>query len=415
MQMSKKAWLEYIRKMRAISEEAASQMEKFVQVNGFGDNKALLDYAMALTNHYGEAAGTLACEMYEATAEAQGIMIRPAEPAPIPEYGEVAKAINGTLKFSQKMVPKTVGRMVKQVGADTTLKNAIRDGAEFAWVPHGDTCAFCITLASRGWQKVSKHTLKNGHAEHIHPNCDCNYTVRFDGKSSVEGYDPDKYLDMYNSAAPGGKPDDKIKALRRSLLKEQENSNKQRKKLEQTTLVDLQKIKSNEFRDKLDSLTENVDERRDIHKAAIDIMEHRTGTRYEDLAFINTRNGKIIINKDYDYYEDGISACKPNKPMLKMLGEEAEGMIIAVHNHPGSGAPSKADIMAAKERKYKYGVVICHNQTVYKYTLSDDFVYTLNTDFSLAKLENAKYNNSEKDIQDAIKEMETAGLKIEVI
>lgn len=27
------------------------------------------------------------------------------------------------------------------------LKNALRDGAEFAWVSNGDTCAFCMTLA----------------------------------------------------------------------------------------------------------------------------------------------------------------------------------------------------------------------------------------------------------------------------
>lgn len=49
-----------------------------------------------------------------------------------------------------------VSRLVKRAGADTTLKNAQRDGAEFAWVPHGDSCAFCLTLASRGWQRASQ-------------------------------------------------------------------------------------------------------------------------------------------------------------------------------------------------------------------------------------------------------------------
>ena len=42
-----------------------------------------------------------------------------------------------------------------------------------------------------------KKALKNGHAEHIHANCDCTYAVRFDSRTEVEGYDPDKYLDMY--------------------------------------------------------------------------------------------------------------------------------------------------------------------------------------------------------------------------
>lgn len=214
MQISTKAWIEYIEKMSGISEKAAEMMQDYIRHHGFGDRKAIIDFAFALTSKYGEAVGTLACELFEITAEAQNVLAL-AEQVPTPEYGEVAKAINGTIKQSELKVPATVGRMIKQVGADTTLQNAIRYGAEAAWVPHGDTCAFCITLASRGWQKVSKKTLKNGHAEHIHGNCDCQYAIRFDGKSTVQGYDPDKYLEIYNNADPNGSPNDKINAIRR--------------------------------------------------------------------------------------------------------------------------------------------------------------------------------------------------------
>lgn len=84
--------------------------------------------------------------------------------------------------------------------ADTTLKNACRDGAEWAWVPHGDTCPFCITLASRGWQKASEKVLKGGHAQHIHANCDCEFAIRFDHRTTVAGYDPEEYLQQYRDA-----------------------------------------------------------------------------------------------------------------------------------------------------------------------------------------------------------------------
>lgn len=103
-----------------------------------------------------------------------------------------------------------VSRLVKQAGADTTLKNAIRDGAEWAWVPHGDTCPFCITLASNGWQRASKKALKGDHAQHIHAHCDCEYVIRFDSSTTVDGYDPDKYLEQYY--AYGGD----INAMRRT-------------------------------------------------------------------------------------------------------------------------------------------------------------------------------------------------------
>jgi len=103
-------------------------------------------------------------------------------------------------KASQPQMQQGVSRLVKRAGADTTLKNALRDGAEFAWIPQGDTCAFCLTLASRGWQKASQAAIKGGHAEHIHANCDCEYAIRFDGRSTVAGYDPDKYLRQYRAA-----------------------------------------------------------------------------------------------------------------------------------------------------------------------------------------------------------------------
>ena len=152
-----------------------------------------------------------------------------AEVAEVAEYGEVAKAINGTLKVSQNAaeLASAATRFVKMAGSDTTLKNSIRDGAEFAWIPSGETCAFCLTLASRGWQPASKKIIKNGHAEHIHSNCDCQYAVRFNNKSTVAGYDPDKYRQMYRSA-DGRTPQDKINAMRREAYakdKETEGTN----------------------------------------------------------------------------------------------------------------------------------------------------------------------------------------------
>lgn len=151
--------------------------------------------------------------MYDALAEKAGANVPPAEPAEPADYGETARMVNAT-KQSPPQLQGGVSRLVKRAGADTTLKNAIRDGAEWAWVPHGDTCPFCITLASRGWQKASQKALKGGHAEHIHAHCDCEYAIRFDSRTSVAGYDPEKYLAQYNAA--GGD----INAMRRAQYAE---------------------------------------------------------------------------------------------------------------------------------------------------------------------------------------------------
>lgn len=225
-----KAWNRYISVLRQLNTKAADEMIRYMGQSGTmyfdgnyvltaQDRKRLIDHAYAVATKYGEGAAAAACEMYDAIAFLQNAPVPAAVPAETAAYGEVAKTVNGTLKENPQIVPSAVGRLVKRTGADTTLQNALRDGAEFAWVPHGDTCAFCITLASRGWQKMSKNALKNGHAEHIHSNCDCTYAIRFNDSLNVEGYDPQVYKDMYYGAE-GNTPTERINAMRRKFYAE---------------------------------------------------------------------------------------------------------------------------------------------------------------------------------------------------
>lgn len=218
MQISRRDWERYIQALGAINQTAADAMQTWMDSNPGAELQELIYTAYLLSDRYGEAAASLACEMYDTTAAAQGVALPPAEPAPTASYQETAKAVTGTIKNRRNTVPQTVGRLVKQAGADTMLRNAARDGAEWAWIPSGDTCAFCLTLGSRGWQRQSKKAAKS-HAEHIHANCDCTYAVRFDGKSTVAGYNPDKLLKQYQ-AADGSTPQEKINAMRRAQYAE---------------------------------------------------------------------------------------------------------------------------------------------------------------------------------------------------
>ena len=214
MRLTAKAWSDYADRLSRLNTKAGQLMRAYLERYGAEDTPALIAYASALVDKYGEGSAELACQMYDAMAEAAGLTLPAAEPAAPAAYGEVAKAVNGT-KHSPALLQSAVSRLVKQAGADTTLQNAIRDGAEFAWIPHGDTCAFCLMLASRGWQKAGKRTLKNGHAEHIHANCDCEYAVRFSTSTTVAGYDPEQYLAAYESAE-GRTYQEKLNSLRRA-------------------------------------------------------------------------------------------------------------------------------------------------------------------------------------------------------
>lgn len=231
--MDLNTWTRYRDILKAISQKAADEFRDAVwnihgRWKGVGLGKIprddLIDYAYYLVTKYGEGATAAACEAYDAIAALSGVSVPPAIPAETASYSDVAQTLNGVVKQSlnEEIVSGAIGRLVKQAGQDTTLQNAKRDGAEVAWIPHGDTCAFCIALASRGWEQVSDKQLKGGHAEHIHANCDCAYGVRFDSNSGVAGYDPQKYKDMYYAPIPdaplngiNADSKDRINAMRR--------------------------------------------------------------------------------------------------------------------------------------------------------------------------------------------------------
>lgn len=241
MEISSRAWVDYVNKLSKLDEVASKKIGAFLtNFKGFSYNnpahmKALIDYAYGISTIYGEGAAALACEMYDAVGLASGIFLEPAIPAEVASYGDVAKAINGTAKYkNDEMVSSSIGRLVKRTGADTTLNNALRDGAEFAWIPSGDSCAFCIALASRGWQRASRDAIKGGHAEHIHSNCNCEYAIRFNERTNYKSYDPEVYKEMYDDAPveEGQKmtPKNRINAMRReAYAKNKEEINAQKR------------------------------------------------------------------------------------------------------------------------------------------------------------------------------------------
>lgn len=223
MQITAKTWNEYITRLSRLNQKAGQLMRQYIDTHGTGDTDALITYAAALVTKYGEGSAELACQMYDALAEAANAGVPAAEPAEPADYSEVARMVNATKNQNPANLPNGVSRLVKRAGADTTLKNAVRDGAEWAWVPHGDTCPFCITLASNGWQKASSKVLKGGHAEHIHANCDCEFAIRFDHKTTVAGYDPEKYLKQYRDA---GGDINKMRRVNYAANKERINAQK---------------------------------------------------------------------------------------------------------------------------------------------------------------------------------------------
>lgn len=213
------AWKKYAKLQANIQKAAADKMADYIERYGLKDRTGAMQYAYwVIGEKYGPASAEAACEMYDLAAQLAGVYVPTAEPADMPTPEQVTAFVEKAASQSAENIPAAVGNMVKRMGADTTLKNAARDGAEWAWVPVGDTCAFCIMLASNGWQNQSKKA-KAHHAEHIHNHCDCQYAVRFNGQGGPKGYDPERYQEMYYSAE-GESWQEKVNSMRRDYYDE---------------------------------------------------------------------------------------------------------------------------------------------------------------------------------------------------
>ncbi len=296
MNLSSKAWNNYISKLRKCNAAAANAMLEYITAHGLDDIDAVIQYGYSLITRYGEASSALAAEMYDATAALAAVTVPAAIPAETSSYGEVTAAVKSSAKYlNPNTIANTVARLVKQAGADTTAQNAVRDGAEWAWVPSGDSCAFCIALASRGWETASQKALKGNHAQHIHANCDCTYAIRFDGESKYESYDPAKYKEIYDNASDGNSYE-KINAIRREKYKTNGDTIREQKRIayaEKKNRENAESLKLYKTNGKHLVGAENVDEisKEEARKKLLGAIE-----RVNEKNDIDKRKSENIIN-----------------------------------------------------------------------------------------------------------------------
>lgn len=131
--------------------------------------------------------------------------------------------------------------------------------------------------------------------------------------------------------------------------------------------VDKAAVNSNAYKKTIyNAIDESPKVKRSVRDSIGKIYKHRSGSDLEDLYFIDSSTGSVRTSTRGS--EPGI--CTPTKSMKKMLAGAEDGTIIGIHNHPRNSAPSLPDIMAAAGRKYKYGIVACHDGTIYKYSVT---------------------------------------------
>ena len=156
-----------------------------------------------------------------------------------------------------------------------------------------DACSECKRLDEEVFKVIDMMPGEN--APPMHPYCHCSTAAHMDDN------DYEKWLDTYSEHGLD------FDTWKNSA--EQEESKK--KYMYNDTIAKEDLINSSEYRRKFNNVSDQTKINRTAWKLSKEIIKHRSGTKYEDLAFIDSKTCKYTINKNYNVE----SQAKMNKPM----------------------------------------------------------------------------------------------------
>ena len=200
---------------------------------------------------------------------------------------------------------------------------------------------------------------------------------------------------------------DRADRLEKNISNEAESSNP--KIVNTYSVVDKQIIDSSDYRKMFDKLGENSKTTRSIFQQVKAILNHRSGSNFEDLSFIDSVTGKFLTRTDYSVKKQ----CVPSKSMMAMVKKAKPNTVIAIHNHPNSSVPSLDDINSAWKKKYKYGIIACHNGNIFKYKIVGDYNQGF-VDFLLDKLNSCIYKEDIDTINKILASLKKQNIEMEV-
>lgn len=157
------------------------------------------------------------------------------------------------------------------------------------------------------------------------------------------------------------------------------------------TTINQSYIMSGAFRNKFDQITHNKAVSRTLYNKAKEMLNHRSGTRYEDMYWIDGDTGEVIASILNAVTEEEIIY---NSSLLKKL--QRHDTIIAMHTHPNSMPPSIPDFNSLYEHGYCLGIVVCHDGKVFTYTSSQEVRESL-FDLMIAEYYDEYYNENIED------------------
>ena len=145
------------------------------------------------------------------------------------------------------------------------------------------------------------------------------------------------------------------------------NLEQQRYGRNKNTVINHTYIESGAYRRKFDKITDNKEVNRVLFLKAKEMLNHRSGTLFEDMYWIDADSGEIVAKLLDEKEEQKINYTPAIKGLIK------NRRLITMHTHPESFPPSDADFNSAFIHGYYKNLIICHDGKIFVYS-SDDII-----------------------------------------
>lgn len=169
----------------------------------------LFSIATQLGEKYGLLASELGAQWYDLCTQLAEIEAEPAELSPV-STEDINARVTAAMNAEPVLIESVFNSYLQNVVNDSIRRtgdaNLQRDyerglaGGKWCRVPVGDTCAWCLMLASNGAWYKSEETALGTSPDHYHSDCNCIAVYHADAES-IKGYDKlTEYKQMYYAA-----------------------------------------------------------------------------------------------------------------------------------------------------------------------------------------------------------------------
>lgn len=147
------------------------------------------------------------------------------------------------------------------------------------------------------------------------------------------------------------------------------------------TQIDRSYINSGSYRRKFDLISDNENLNKALYTLSKRMLEHRTGTLFEDMYWLDPDTAEVIAYEVDGLVEEQIDYSRTTEKTVN----ETPGLL-TIHTHPHSFPPSAVDFNSNYEHNYVLGIICCHNGRIFVYNANEE----IDTDLYVAYVQKFK-------------------------